>query len=244
MRAVTGGILVDLTARQRAFLRQFMELYREARAPLHYSLVAEKLKLSSISAYDMLRVLKRRGVVASQYLLPKKRPGPGRSTIVFYPTQQAADVFDADATDEADGMEWEELRDRILRAIRKGKGEYDQILSELLSRMPRRKSPLLYSTEMVAAIVLQICQLKEETRVRLLKHARALMASEESGLTALAGLPVGFTLAEEVNRGFTDRLLSQVGKYQKHLERLSARSKKALSEFFLELVRTVEGEKV
>ncbi len=231
-----------MTERQRAFLEQFWELYREVKAPLHYSAVADKLKVSKISAYDMLRLLKRKGMVASQYLLPKKRAGPGRSMIVFYPTKRAAALLSPRLTEEPEWKEWEQLKDSILRAVKKGRGEYEQILDELLSRIPDRKSPLLYSTEMITAIVLQMCQLKEEARVRLLTDARRLMSTGESGLSALAGLPVGLTFVEEANRSFTNKLLSCVERYQEYLTKLSAESKKALSDFFLEVVRAVEGE--
>jgi energy-coupling factor transport system substrate-specific component len=199
---------MGMTARQRAFLEQFWDLYREVKAPLHYSAVAKKLKISNISAYDMLRLLKRQGMVASQYLLPKKQPGPGRSTIVFYPTRRAAALIGPTLADEAERREWE-----------------------------------LYSTEMVTAIVLQMCQLREEARARLLKEARKLILTGESGLSALAGLPLGLTLVEEANRSFTNNLLSCVERYQEHLTRLSAESKEALSDFFLEVVKAVEGEK-
>jgi len=231
---------MSMTERQRAFLEQFWELYREVKAPLHYSVVAEKLKISSISAYDMLRLLKRQGMVASQYLLPKKQRGPGRSTIVFYPTQRAMALLTPMLIDE---REWEELKEKILQALRNRKGGYDQILDDLLSRIPQQKSPMLYSTEMIAAIVLQMCQLGEEARAGLLKDARKLMAAGESGLNALAGLSLGLTLVEDANRSFTTKLLSYVERYQEYLTRLSVESKKALSDFFLEVVKAVEGEK-
>jgi len=204
---------VDLTARQRTFLSQFLELYREVKGPLHYSVVAEKLKISNISAYDMLRVLRKRGMVASQYLLPKRRPGPGRSTIVFYPTQRAASLMELPSVEEGERREWEELKERALQALKKRKDDYGQVLGELLSRMPQHKSPLLYTTEMITAIVLQMGQLKEDARARFLRDVRKLMQTGESGLSALADLA-----------------------------RLSAESKKALSDFFLEAVRAAEGE--
>lgn len=231
---------MDMTERQRAFLQQFWELYREVRAPLHYSVVAEKLKISNISAYDMLRLLKKQGMVASKYLLPKKHRGPGRSTIVFYPTKRAAALLSPTLPDEG---EWEDLKRKILQALRKGKGEYDQMLDELLSRIPQRKSPLLYTTEMTTAIVLQMCQLRDEARARLLKEVRNLIMTGESGLNALAGVPLGLTLVEGANRRFTDKLLSYVEGYQEYLTRLSAESKTALSDFFLEVVKAVEEEK-
>lgn len=234
---------MSMTERQRAFLQQFWELYREGKVPLHYSVVAERLKISNISAYDMLRVLKRKGMVASQYLLPKKQRGPGRSTIVFYPTQRAKALIGRGLPDNAERVEWEELKETILQALRKRKDEYDQMLDELLSRIPHRASPMMYNTEMIAAIVLQISQLKEEARARLFKDVRKLISGGESGLNALAGLPLGLRLVEEANGGFTSEVLSYVGRYQEHLARLSAEKKKALSDFFMDAVNAVEGEK-
>lgn len=235
---------MSMTERQKAFLRQFWELYREVKAPLHYSLVAEKFKMSNISAYDMLRLLKKKGMVASRYLLPKKERGPGRSTIVFYPTQRAKALFSSPMPQDFELGEWEDFRERILQALRKRKDEYDQMLDELLSRIPERKSPMLHSTEMITAIVLHMCQVGEEARSRLLREARKLMLAGEWGLNALAGLPVGLTLMEGADTAFTDKLLSYVERYQDNLSRLSDESKKALSDFFMEVVTTVEGEKV
>ena len=53
---------MGMTERQQGFLEQ----YREVKAPLHYSVVAEKLRISNISAYEMLRLLKQKGMVASR----------------------------------------------------------------------------------------------------------------------------------------------------------------------------------
>jgi hypothetical protein len=83
-------VIMGMTERQKAFLEQFWELYREAKAPIHYSVVAEKLRISNISAYDMLRLLKQKGMVASQYLLPKKRRAPGLSSAVLPLTRASA----------------------------------------------------------------------------------------------------------------------------------------------------------
>jgi energy-coupling factor transport system substrate-specific component len=243
MIAVRRAIM-GMTERQKAFLEQFWELYREAKAPIHYSVVAEKLRISNISAYDMLRLLKRKGMVASQYLLPKKQRGPGRSTVVFYPTPSAKALFRSPAAEEGERREWEDLRDKILHGLRRRKDGYDEMLDELVSRIPDRQSPMLHSTEVMTAIVLQVCQLGGEARARLLQEVRKLMVAGESGLSALAGLPLGLMLADGADQSLTARLLSHVERYQEDLSRLSAESKKALSEFFLEVVKTVERQKV
>jgi hypothetical protein len=118
------------------------------------------------------------------------------------------------------------------------------MLDELVSRIPERQSPMLHSTEVMTAIVLQVSQLGGEARARLLEEVRKLMAAGESGLSALAGLPLGLMLADGADKSLTARLLSHVERYQEDLSRLSAESKKALSEFFLEVVKTVERQKV
>jgi energy-coupling factor transport system substrate-specific component len=235
---------MGMTERQRTFLEQFWELYHEVRAPVHYSAVAKKLKVSNISAYDMLRLLKRKGMVASEYLLPKEQRGPGRSTVVFYPTEKARSLLRLPFSEERERREWEDLKERTLHALRKKKGDYGEMLEELLSRIPDRKSPMIRSTEVMTAMVLQVCQMGGGARDRVLGEVRKLMSAGESGLSALAGLPLGLMCADEAERGLAGKLLSHVGAYQEDLSRLSAESKKALSEFFLDLVKAVEGEKV
>ena len=76
---------MKLTPRQRTFLEKLRDLYRERRGPVHYSAVAERLGVSKFSAYDMLRVLEKKGVAGSEYLLSTERSGPGRSQVVFFP---------------------------------------------------------------------------------------------------------------------------------------------------------------
>jgi energy-coupling factor transport system substrate-specific component len=237
-------MIMGMTERQEAFLEQFWELYREVKTPVHYSVVAQKLRMSNISAYDMLRLLKRKGMVASQYLLPKKHRGPGRSTVVFYPTQRAKSLLTRLGTEEGERREWEDQREKILQSLRKRKNEYDDMLDELLSRLPDSKSPMLHSTEMITAIALQISQLGGEASARLLNEVRNLMAAGESGLSALAGLPLGLMIADGTDEDLSARLISYVERYQRSLSRLGAESKKALTEFFLEVLQTVEGEKV
>jgi hypothetical protein len=146
--------------------------------------------------------------------------------------------------EEGEGREWEDLKEKILQSLRKRKDGYDEMLDELISRIPDRRSPMLHSAEVITAIVLQVSQLGGETRARLLHEVRKLLAAGESGLTALAGLPLGLMAAERGDGGLTSRLLSHVERYQDDLSRLSSESKRALSEFFLEVVRTVEGEKI
>ena len=81
-----------LTPRQRAFLDNLLELYREGRAPVHYSELAKRLGVNRFSAYDMLKVLEKKGLASASYTLRSAaaaQPGPGRSIVVFSPTPLA-----------------------------------------------------------------------------------------------------------------------------------------------------------
>jgi energy-coupling factor transport system substrate-specific component len=229
---------MKLTGRQREFLRRFFDLYRGAKQPIHYAQLAEKVGVSKPTAYDMLRLLEERGLVASEYVLPKEG-GPGRSSIVFYPTEKAANKMAQLAGRDWGKEEWEQAKGHILQALREVKdADYQNFLDEILLRIPERKSPMLYVAEMITAAMLSLNQLKEEVEARgLFENLRTLGFPGELGLNALAGLTLGLTLVEKANRRVTTLLLSYTQKYQDNLARLSAENKKRLSDFAQEVMK-------
>jgi len=229
---------MKLTGRQREFLSRFLDLYRGTKQPIHYTQLADKVGVSKLSAYDMLRLLEERGLVASEYTLPKGG-GPGRSSIVFYPTEKAAKAMVQLAGEDWGKEEWEQTKERILQALREVKDvDYQNFLDEILLRLPERKSPMLYVAEMITAVILNLNQLKGEAEARgLFENLRALGFPGELGLNALAGLTLGLTLVEKANRRVTTLLLSYTQRYQDHLARLSAENKKRLSDFAQEVMK-------
>ena len=66
-----------------------LDFYRESEDAVHYALVAERLGVSKFTAYDMLRLLEKKSYVTSEYVLDPQRSGPGRSTVLFRPTEKA-----------------------------------------------------------------------------------------------------------------------------------------------------------
>ena len=233
---------MKLTGRQKSFLSQFLDLYRESRKPLHYTDVAQRLGVSKITAYDMLRLLEERGLVQSEYVLRGKGQGAGRSSIVFHPTPQADTLFAELAGEAGDLEEWEPVKRRILEALRAGKGtDYEGLLEEILARLPQRQSSMLYAAEMITAVILSLHQLREEASVAgLLDKLRALGLPGEAGLSALAGLTLGLSFVERINRRLISLLLSYTGRYQETLSRLSAENKQRLSNFVGEVMKIVE----
>lgn len=231
---------MKLTGRQKDFLSKFLDLYREADHTLHYAAVAESLGVSKITAYGMLRLLEERGLVASEYVLPEGG-GPGRSSVVFSPTEKAVTVMAQLAGGIWDAVEWAGVKERILAALREGRGtDYQNLLEEILRRIPERKSPMLYVTEMITAVLLNLHQLKEDAKASsLLENLRTLGWPRELSLNALAGLTLGLTPVEKADRRATTLLLSYTQKYQDHLARLSAENKKRLSDFTQEVMQIV-----
>jgi len=235
--------MTKLTRRQREFLNAFLDLYRKASAPLHYSVVAKELGVGNASAYEMLRLLEEHGFVASTYALPREQRRVGRPAVLFYPTDKAASALAELAGGEWDEGEWELVKERILNALREGKGgSYEKLLDELLARIPERKSPLLYTTEMVTALVLTLYNLAEKTAsTGPLRLLRRLSLPDEPGLDALAGLTMGLSLVERANRRLTSLLLSYIDGYQAHLKRLKPRHRRSLSSFMRELIRLLSS---
>lgn len=90
---------MELTRRQEKFIHLFVDLYREMHKPIHYSLLAKKIGVSSFTAYDMLRLLEKKGYVTSMYQINSDKPTVGRSEIVFTPTSLAYSRFPEEMTD-------------------------------------------------------------------------------------------------------------------------------------------------
>lgn len=238
---------MKLTGRQQAFLSDFLDLYQEKKDSLHYTTVAERLGIGRITAYDMLRLLEEKGLVTSEYVMPTG--GPGRSSVVFRPSEQGEALIRQLAGEAWDREEWETVKAHIIQALQAGQGGapltcgsgivgYESLLEEILARLPECKVPLIYTAEMTTAVILSLHQLREEApSSKLWERLRDLGLPEEVGLNALGGLAVGLSLIERANRRLTLKLLSANRQYQDYLYNLSAESRRRLSEFTAEVMR-------
>ena len=124
-----------LTSRQQAFLDKLFDLYREFNGPVHYSVVAERLGVNKFSAYDMLKLLEKKGVAASSYVLGQKHAGPGRSMVVFYPTYQATRFLTQLRHEVLGSDEWQQAKELLLQRLR---------LSTAMQLLPTASVPQLF----------------------------------------------------------------------------------------------------
>lgn len=207
---------VELTFRQKAFLGKLLDVYREMQEPVHYSVIAERLGLSPSTAYDMLKLLEQKGIVCSQYATPKAATGPGRSNILFSPTAKATVLFSRLAGESNEQEGWEDVKAHILASLRQGKAsEYNDLLRELLARMPEAKSSLVHCAEVITALLLSLRETRHtfgrRSPVRILLDARA----GKLGMNILAGLALGLCLADQ-------RVQQRLGNYQEYAEKYQA----------------------
>ena len=230
---------LKLSSRQRDFLNRLLDLYREAQAPVHYTNVARALDVRPVTAYEMLRLLEDKGLVRSEAVRPQGHRG--RSVVVFSPTEKATALLSGLTSNPLDERKWEEIKADILQALDEGRGTgYQNLLNELLLRIPERKSPLLFAADMVTAIILAFYELRDTAAARrLFPHLRWFGPPGWAVLYSLAGFSLALSLVEKANRRTTSLLLSYAQEFREHLDGLTGGEKTRLSDFVYDVLRAV-----
>lgn len=220
-----------LTQRQTDFLRKLLDLYYQARQPIHYSQVAEALGVNRFSAYDMLKLLEQKGYLKSQYVLGPSRSGPGRSSIAFSPTTKAHAAMRLLGGRGSSSEDWYVVREAVLARLRERPAGGDALLQELMAHLPEVTAPLEYCAETAAALVLNLHAIRQ--RAAELHPLKALAALAPAGgleIGMLAGLSIGSALSRGVDRAVLDRLLDLTHRFQSQLATLSEEHRRNLSE--------------
>jgi hypothetical protein len=227
---------MSLTVRQRAMLEQLIELYREAREPIHYTVAAQRLGVRNTTAYEMLKLLEREGYVTSQYILPGSA-GPGRSSVVFAPTSRAHATFRHLAGSVDSDADWQAAKRQILSKLGQGEGIEQSLLQELLARLSDAEPPLVFCAKTLTALLLN---LDREARHRLPQYEliRRVFASEPSARNILSLLP-GFVLGLawfEPARRFSERLIQSSEACQVRLQDLDDAKRSVLLDFMRQVL--------
>ncbi|MFQ6100183.1 MAG: hypothetical protein ACE5OS_02960 [Anaerolineae bacterium] len=228
-----------LSPRQRDFLSRLLDLYREAEAPVHYADVAQALEVRPVTAYEMLRLLEGKGLVHSETVRPQGHRG--RSVVVFSPTEKATALLAELMGNPLNEREWEEAKADILQALEGDKGTgYQNLLDELLLRIPERKSPLLFAADMLTAIILVFHELRDRAGAKkIFSNLRLFGPPGWAVLYSLAGFSLALSLVEKANRRATSLLLSYSQQFREHLDGLTGGEKARLSDFVYEVLRAV-----
>lgn len=227
-----------LTLRQKAFLDKLLDLYRETQQPIHYTKVAEKLGVGNTTAYEMLRLLEKKGYAASEYVLADRHSGPGRSAVVFYPTEKTRQAFRRLAGETAEHEEWEQVKRRVLSKLGQGEMKDNELFNELLAAIPQSVFPLPYCAKVMVALLLS---LRRRVRSKLREHGliRTMVGSDPSsqvGLGLLPGFALGLSFSEIANNPLLDKLIEYSKEYQSHLQTMDEERRENLADFLREVV--------
>jgi Mn-dependent DtxR family transcriptional regulator len=172
---------MKLTRRQEEFVKKMLELRQEFDGPVHYSLLAERLGVSPLTAYDMLCLLEEKGFVASAYQLPSDKNGPGRAERVFTPGRMALH-YDQQIMDESGKrLEGEALQEHVLEQLRQGlipEAEHDLVDQLMMRLLPEGQGDVRYCVEIMTIAALRL-QHTPGWQV-LLKHLPTLLPGETS----------------------------------------------------------------
>jgi len=230
--------MVDLTPRQLTFLNKLLELYRENRGPVHYTQVARRVGVNKFSAYDMLKVLERKGFVSSDYIFGK-HSGPGRSRVVFYPTARAMVLSSPRLKERSE--EWRQFSDQLLQRLREAReADYGELFGEFLAKLSDNETPLVYCAKAITTFLLSLYALKDRVKgVNPFEALREITSTGEVGLGALAGLSLGSSLAERADHPVVGKLYTHIKRFQKAFQSLSEEGKKLLSDFLQEAINAV-----
>ena len=228
-----------LTHRQQQFLGQFLDIYREMDRPVHYVKIAERLRLGKVTVYEMLRLLEERGLVRAEYDMESGSHGPGRPTVLFEPTEEARRVIHRLVGDSVDLGDWQVAKERILQKLREGKaGGYEELVTDLLSRIPERESSLIFVTELITAMIIALATIPDAPEIHnMLKRLRRIGLPQEIGLSALSGIGLALSALERINRRTATILLAQIGKYEDLLVQMSEENRHRLGEFTREVAQ-------
>ena len=230
----------NLTRRQQQFLSRFLDIYRTMDEPVHYAALAERLGIGNVTAYEMLRLLEERGLVASEYYLPDQERGPGRSSVLFRPTEQAARMVQQPDNGSPEDEDWDAVRERILDQLRAEDAGGEDLLTNLVARIPEQKSPLIYLTEMTAATLLALRGLRDSAEASgLAERLRHIGLPDEIGLSTLPGVSAMLSMIERVNRRVSSLLLTQSAKYQTMLLQIGEENRRRLSDFAREVAKII-----
>jgi len=191
----------------------------------------------------MLKVLERKGMVRSEYVVPDRPSGPGRANILFMPTARAHDLFARLAVEATHDEEWENVKARVLSALRSGEeSDYDDLLQELLAMMPQTSSPLAYGAEVITALLLTLRQAKQKfgphSPIGLLLDNTA----GRLGMSMLAGLAFGLSATHRANEHLLANLPEHIRRYEEAVQELSAERTELLRGLVGETVAVLRGE--
>ncbi len=230
-----------LTRRQQQFLIQFLDLYREMNQPIHYKFVAERLKIGNVSVYEMLRLLEMNGYAKAEFVTTGRQKGPGRPSVLFYPTRQAFEQTQRLAVVPSELEFWRQEKNYILDLLRKKDPVVNQELaSNLMSQYANNTSPLIHVTRNVTILLLTLSQLPLTSKLQsLLYQIEHIGLPGYMGLTTFFGFAVGVAFMGLVDEVICTDMMENISKYEYYLQDMHSDNHQRVCDFTREAVELI-----
>lgn len=227
-----------ITRRRLEFLNRIKKLYQETLAPVHYATVAENLRVSKWTAYDLLRELEKEGFLEREYVVGSGEKLRGRSMIMFVPTEKAYKVTEGEigGADTPCG-EWHEVKERLLNIFRSwsprdGKGALPELIPELQGREHR----LIAGAYTLTVLLIYLKSLGEKG-LAYIRAALEKVARPEWGLALVTGTVLGMAAKDPPHVPFLGQVTRYIQHLQEEMENFTQREKKLLADFIREALK-------
>jgi len=245
---------MKITTRQKEFLQILIDLYQQKSSPIHYSEVAQKMGLSKWTAYDMLQLLRREGLLEIEYLIPESNNHRweklGRSTITFFPTKKGYTVSNLPQRKLPTKIaELDKLKKNIIQKFEEIKGKFN--LKDLFKEALQSKSPLIFCACVLLILILLIKKITEGiTEIQLLSQvipADATNTYIELALTVFVGMCFG-VLTKYINNipkyvtgpnNSLDEYAGYIQTYNQYVSQMDKKEQKSLLNFLKDTLNEI-----
>ena len=240
---------MEITKRQKEFLKILVNLYQEKALPIHYSEVAKKIGVSKWTAYDMLQLLTKEGLLEVEYQIPEsdhyKWEKLGRSTITFFPTKKGYAISNLSQRNlPIKTAELNKLKKEIIQKFEEIKGKFN--LKELFKEASQTKSPLIFCACILLILILLIKKITQGiAEIQLLSQVIPPNATNtyiELALTVFVGICFG-VLTKYINNipkyvtgpvNNLDEYIGYIQTYNQYVSQMNKEEQKSLLVFLKE----------
>ncbi|MEW6771208.1 MAG: hypothetical protein AB1330_07435 [Bacillota bacterium] len=213
-----------LTKRRKDFLAAVLEMYEQRPRPVHYSDVAQVLKVSRWTAYDILRELELDGYLEAVYGPGREKRGPGRNQVFYRPTLKREEF-------KTGTEDWLVLRARLLALLGEKKRAAREKVAELLHELPEIQGRLAKSAYNLTVLIAHLGEIGGRGR-RALAEMISRARHPEQGLSLFAGAAIGSLL--RVRGVISGPVEECVKRLQAHLNELEPGEASSLASFLKE----------
>lgn len=217
---------MGLTRRRREVLSKLLALYREARKPVHYTLLAQRLGVSKWTTYEALRALEKECYVQACYL--GKEGKAGRPGVLFLPTQKGVAEVELQPLPARVREEWLKVKRHVLSWLSERPRNYINLLKEA----KEQKEFLPFCACVLGALV---AGASAKGGVMLDEVANLVRQGKGEWLLLVV---VGMLVAATARKGLRG-LSRYLARFQEGVEGVDVEGRKALLEFLAEALRAI-----